>query len=132
VGVRVHVYGATQADADKISAAAEALRGTERKVAYGTGEFIGTQLSDDKHTDAEQRADARSQYQRIINQAAAAGGLRGRDIEGVWRSAGNYWRTLPGTADSATQVIKPEIIVRSGRAPSRRPVRAILLSPGRC
>jgi hypothetical protein len=71
------------------------IYGTTAQVVPERGEFIGTKLGPE-HSDAEQRADAHKQYQRIIDQATSdPAKLEGYHVEGGWRRARNYWLLLP-------------------------------------
>lgn len=116
---RVHVYGSTQAELDNVVKAADMLAGTRREIAYGHGEFIGTKLPDSAG-DAEQRLDARREYEAIIAAAAVDPELQGRDVQAAFDSARTYWASAPGggrvrlstdpPAPVASAGINPEVI----------------------
>jgi len=86
-GERVHAIVDTPEGPDAIHHAAEHFNADPDYV-IGTGVYIGTNL--ETGSDAEQRADALREYEKVIDQVAGA--LEGSDIRGVWADTSNHWR----------------------------------------
>lgn len=96
-GTRVHVFGDNQGQLTALERLA-GLHGSQVAVAHGNGEFIGTQKNDG--TDEEQRADAQSEYDKIIRQVQAGAEQPGRDFGTLWNHYRNRWASLPGAKDA--------------------------------
>lgn len=107
-GATVHVFGMDQDTLDKVDKVA-ADEKTTPVITKGNGEFLGTTKEDG--TDAEQRADARQQYQKIIDEAAAKDSpeLRGRDIRSAWNSVRNRWSQRLRDQIQAIQVMLADL-----------------------
>jgi hypothetical protein len=65
------------------------LNDAEAKLVGGTGRFIGTKP--ETGIDAEQRPDARLEYERIIKDAHDAGKLAGRDVGAAFEEIRDRW-----------------------------------------
>lgn len=84
-GATVYVYGSGQSDVDKVRKAAEHY-GSTPKIELGKGEFIGSHQT--TGTDAEQREDARREYESVIKSS----GLRGAEKQ--WPLLRDRWRAV--------------------------------------
>ena len=82
-GARVYVYGDSPDTVQAVTAAGEHY-GSGVQTRQGRGEFIGTQKQDG--SDAEQRADARQSYERVIAES------RTRGATAAWRSIRDRFR----------------------------------------
>src|SRR4051812_10230220 len=88
---RKGAYLVPQGDSKSTHAVADAAKafGSKVRAVSGKGEFLGTSL--ETGSDAEQREDARREYERVIRDSEDSGGLGGRDPNPIWRDADHHW-----------------------------------------
>jgi hypothetical protein len=96
-GAVVYIYG-QHTDEMETARLAAARYDTALKFTMGKGEFIGTKL-EDPVPDATQRADARREYERILEEARGVRLSGGRDLAASWEDLKRDWDTQAAEAE---------------------------------